>query len=280
MIGDYYVKHFQRKNKLTGSLLPFKTHEQYFEKDFSNRNQMIEWCNTSPQKEVEDYLLFSLKKRIDKKGSSYAPNTIELFTAGLPTMDLYKKIFGKYGKICDLCGVKPMFGDGFPNEFNNDCESIKVFIDTREQQPLSFKNSERLKLDVGDYAVSGDDYSYTYVDRKSFGDFCSTMTIGGERFKKELQRCRDLGCYLFIVTETDLYKMAQKNQFSPKRYNLDYVFHSMREIQHEFADCCQFVFSGNRSNSQVLIPRLLTIGKKIWRTDIQYFIDTGAIENI
>jgi hypothetical protein len=277
ILGDYYVKHFARRNKLSGDLLQFKNYEDYFEKDFSNYKQLIEWCETAPANEVEPYIISCLKNRIKKKELKYGPNTIELFTSNLPTIQLYKKFFGSYSNACEACGVEPMFNANLPKSFHSDFRDIKIYVDTREQQPLEFKNSEKLKLDVGDYAVGGEDYNYTYVDRKSFGDFCSTMTVDYKRFRRELQRCRDLGCYLFIVTESNLYKMAERNAYSPKRYNLDYAFHNMREIQSDFRDCCQFVFSGNRSNSQILIPKLLVNGKKLWNTDIQYFLDAGAM---
>ena len=274
ILGDYYVKHFQRKNKLTGDLLQFKNYEDYFERDFSNYSQMIKWCETAPETEVKDYAIDCLKKRIEKK---HAPNTIELFTADLPSMRIYKRLFGSYSKACEICNTKPMFQSSLSKEFDNDYRNSKIYVDTREQQPLSFQNSEKLKLDVGDYAVNGDDYDYTYVDRKSFSDFCGTMTVGEKRFIRELQRCRDLGCYLFIVIECDLYNMSKINAFSPKRYNLKYVFHNMKEMQHEYRDCCQFVFSGNRSSSQILIPKLLMCGKKLWDTDMQYFLDSGCM---
>lgn len=278
ILGDYYVKHFQRKNKLNGNLLQFKNYEDYFNKDFTNRSQMIEWCETAPEDEVKEYILSCLKKRIEKKKLKYAPNTVELFTADLPSISIYKRLFGSYSQVCEQCNAQPMFKSPLPKEFHNDYRSSKIYIDTREQQPLAFPNSTPLKLDVGDYAVNGDDYDYTYVDRKSFADFCSTMTVGEKRFARELQRCRDLGCYLFIVTECDLYKMAKINSFSPKRYNLSYVFHNMKELQHKYRDCCQFVFSGNRSNSKILIPKLLMCGQKLWNTDIQYFLDEGVMD--
>jgi hypothetical protein len=47
----------------------------------------------------------------------------------------------------------------------------------------------------------------------------------------------------------------------------------MRLLQHEFAEYCQFIFSGNRKNSELLIPKLLTIGTPLWDVDVQYFID-------
>ena len=71
--------------------------------------------------------------------------------------------------------------------------------------------------------------------------------------------------------------MEKKNVFSPQKVNLKYVFHNMRALQHDFKDCCQFVFSGNRSNSVLLIPKLLVLGKKVWSTDIQYFLDSGVM---
>ena len=277
ILGDYYVKHYPRLNKLTGKQLPFKDYHDYFEKDFSSYGQLVEWCESAPVDEAKEYLIEILKKRIIKKKLSYAPNTVELFTSGLPPMDIYKHLFGSYSEVCKLCDIQPLFNSPLPKEFHTDCRNVKIFVDTREQQPLKFNNSEFLKLDVGDYAVGGDDYNYTYVDRKSFGDFCGTMSKDYKRFARELQRCRDVGSYLFIVTETDLYKMAEKNRFSPKRFQLDYIFHNMRYLQHEFKDCCQFVFTGNRSSSQILIPKLLVLGKKLWNVDMQYFLDSGEM---
>lgn len=277
ILGDYYVKHYQRKNKLTGNLLQFKNYEDYFEQDFASYGQLIEWCKSAQEDEVKKYILSRLKKRIEKKQLKYGPSTVELFTSNLPSMDVYRELFPSYTEVCRECGVEPMFGSSLPKSFHDDCRDVKIFVDTREQQPLKFRNSEELKLDVGDYAVGGSDYNYTCVDRKSFADFCGTLSQSSNRFSRELQRCRDLGCYLFIVTETNLYKMAERNAYSPKRYNLSYVFSVMRDLQHEYSDCCQFVFSGNRSSSEMLIPKLLVNGKSLWRTDIQYFLDSGVM---
>lgn len=277
LLGDYYVKHFGRRNKLTGQLLEFKNYDDYFEKDFSNHKQMIEWCKKTSEKEAKQYLIDCLKKRIIKKNLKYAPNTIELFTANLPTMEMYKTLFGSYSNVCSICDIEPMFKNNLPAKFHDDYGHCKIYIDTREQKPLSFANSEKLKLDVGDYAVSGDSYCYTYVDRKSFADLCGTVTVGYDRFKKEMQRCRDVGGYMFIVVEEDLYQMEEKNKRSPKKFNLSYVFSKMRDIQNEYKDCCQFLFSGNRVNSEKLIPKLLVVGKDLWHTDMQYFLDQNAL---
>ena len=271
LLGDYYVKYFQRKNKLTGELLPFKNYEEYFEKDFSQSHQLKKWCDTAPFGAVKSYIIDLLKKRIKSKNLKSALSSVELWTVGLPDIDVYKKYFGSYTDACKECLVEPMFNSKLPKEFWNDYSNINVLIDTREQQPLKFKKSSILKLDIGDYAVGGDNYNYTHVDRKSFADFCATVTNSYNRFAKELERCRSLGCYLFIVIEAPLHSMDDYNKQSYKKFNLKYVFHNMRELQREYGDCCQFVFSGSRDLSVELIPKLLVLGKSLWKTDIQYF---------
>jgi hypothetical protein len=65
--------------------------------------------------------------------------------------------------------------------------------------------------------------------------------------------------------------MEEYNKQSYKKFNLKYVFHNMRDLQRQYGDCCQFVFSGSRDLSVELIPKLLVLGKSLWKTDIQYF---------
>ncbi len=45
----------------------------------------------------------------------------------------------------------------------------------------------------------------------------------------------------------------------------------MREIQAEYTDCSQIVFSGSRQKSEELIPKILVLGKDLWEVDVQYF---------
>lgn len=287
LLGDYYVKHFQRKNKLTGELLPFKNFDDYFEKDFSQPKQLQEWCEKASFVEVKQYIVELMARRIKAKNLNSGLSSLELWTAGLPDIDMYKKYFGSYTDACKKCLIEPMFNGKLPKEFWNDYSDTKILIDTREQKPLWFKKSEILKLDIGDYAVSGEKYNYTYVDRKSFNDFCGTVTSWYNRFVKELERCRSLGCYLFIVIEAPLHRMDEYNKNSYKKFNLNYVFHNMRQLQRDYNDCCQFVFSGSRGLSAELIPKLLILGKSLWKTDMQYFwskriekygLDNGSTE--
>lgn len=280
-LADYYVKFYQRKNKLTGELLPFKNKEEYFSKDFSNRSQLIKWCERGGE-DVAEYILKLLKRRIDSKNLKRGPGHIELKVQSLPPLDSYLDIFQSYTKACEECGVKPLFGSRIPPEFfeNIDMSDMKIFIDTREQQPLSFTNSESMKLDFGDYTAAGEYYDYTYVDRKSANDLIGTLSLGNlDRFKREVSRAKELGSYLFVVIESDMTRLetymraAKNNKFGPHKTNLKFIYHNMREIMHEFADSCQFVFSGSRENSEKIIEKILFFGRKLWNVDLQYYID-------
>jgi hypothetical protein len=278
-LAEYYVKYYPRYNLLTEEPLPFKTKEQYFSKDFSYRKQLLQWCEQEDCNTVREYILNMLKKRIKHKELKFAPFHLELVVNDFPGVDIYQKHFGSYTQACQEAGVEPMFDCRLPAEWKNEVKSnLEIFIDTREQQPLYFKNSKSLKLDFGDYAVGGDDYDYTYVDRKGEQDFKSTLSKNNyQRFKAELQRARDMDSYLFVVTESDLFQIDKNNKWSPHRSNLKYIYHNMRVLAHEFAGHCQFIFSGSRGQSEELIPKILTLGKKLWKVDLQYYIDNKLI---
>ena len=190
-VADYYVKYYPRFNKLNGNPLPFKKKEEYFENDFINRSQLIKWCDTAPAAEVKDYIIELGKKRINRKKYKNAPFYLELLKRQLPDLDIYKKHFGTYTKACEAMGAKPIFYKGMPQKFYNDVD-VEVLIDTREQQPLKFPKSQILKLDFGDYTLGGNNFSNTFVDRKSAGDFLSTFGAQADRFRKEMKRCVEL----------------------------------------------------------------------------------------
>ena len=274
-LHDYFVKHFSRRNLLTNELLPFKNKDSYFEYDFCSINELYEWCEISNQETVRNYIKYKLASRIESRNLTLAPNEIELFTSFLPSIDIYKKYFKSYTYVCQEIGVKPMFSEKIPDFFWNDdfVSDLTILTDTREQEPLFFLKQKLQKLDVGDYAIL-DHFDYTFVDRKSEQDFKSTLSKDNlERFKRELNRCRAMDCYLFVVIDADLKKLDEGNKKSAHKSNMKYIYHNMRLLQHEYRDCCQFVFSGSRSNSEYLIPRILKGGKSIWDVDLQYFLN-------
>jgi hypothetical protein len=277
-MAEYYTQYYPRFNLLNGDPLPFKNKEQYFGADFSTRQQLLKWCATEDREKVAPYILKMLERRIESKGLSLGPSHLELKLSSMPTIDVYQENFGSYSFACKELGVKPMFKTRLPKKlFESDLSDMNIFIDTREQKPLEFSNSTEMKLDVGDYTSSGDDYSYTYVDRKGEQDFKSTLSKHNlDRFDSELQRAKDMGAYLYIVTESDLSQIYKNNKWG-HRSNLKYIFHNMRVFAHKYAGTCQFLFTGSREKSEKLIPELLKQGDSLWDVDIQYYIDNDEL---
>jgi len=271
-LGDYYVKNYPRRNKLTGDLIQFKNKEQYFNTDFSTRAQLAKWCEQSEPKEVCQYISDVLRKRTIDKGWKHAPFHIELQKEKLPTIDVYRKHFDSYKNACIQAKVKPLFTKKLSEKFFKTFD-VNVFVDTREQKPLSFKKSEMVKLDFGDYTLSGDDFTNTFVDRKSATDFIGTFGSGFDRFRREMNRCVDTDSYMYIVVEKSI-KKIYKDYFPGKKITtLNWAFSNLVKLQHEFPRNCQFVFTENREQSELIIPKLLALGKELWETDIQYYID-------
>lgn len=75
----------------------------------------------------------------------------------------------------------------------------KIIVDTREQNPLWTTDAIQQKLDVGDYSIEGY-HDKIAIERKSLPDLYGTLGKGHKRFKKELERARQLE-YFAIVTE-------------------------------------------------------------------------------
>lgn len=276
-VAEYYTKFFPRFNLLTGEPMPFKSKDEYFRKDFSNPIELKQWLSQNKnKKEVKEYVITKLQERVKQKNLEFAPCHIDLELCGLPPLDVYRKLFGSYGKVCSALKIKPTYSKPFVKDFfksDKVYSDIKIFIDTREQKPLTFKNSETLKLDFGDYTTGGDFYSYTYIDRKSEPDFKSTLSVGLERFKRELERTRQFKSFLFVLVESNIEEINQNNNTGPHKANMAYIWHNTRKIIREYSDCCQFIFSGNRKVSSYLVPRLLRFGKSLWDCDVQYYLD-------
>jgi ERCC4-type nuclease len=87
----------------------------------------------------------------------------------------------------------------------------RLLVDTREQLPLSFNKD---KFDIVNEAVPFGDYwneipntdgTYTQIpicfERKGIGDLFGTMGKGYERFKREMERCKEAKFHMILAVE-------------------------------------------------------------------------------
>ena len=81
-------------------------------------------------------------------------------------------------------------------------DSIRIIIDSREQKPYEFENSEVGTLSIGDYSICGLE-NHVAIERKELNDLIGCLTNGRERFEKELFKGKALD-YFALVIEASL----------------------------------------------------------------------------
>ena len=272
-MGEYYAKHFPKFDKFSHEPIQFKKYEQYEQSDFNNYANYLAWLKSAPNQEARSYSLRQAENSFREKDIKTAPPHLYYKIAEMADCFILADIWGSYGAFLKELGIPTKLNKRIPMDFwERDCSDIEIFIDTREQLPLSFKNSLSNKLDFGDYAASGELYSKTFVDRKSASDFKGTFGAGLDRFKREMDRCVHFGSYMFVVVESTTQKIEEENNGKFKS-NMSFIWHNVRDVIRSYPDNIQFIFSHSRKGSEKLIPKILFYGQSLWNVDLQYFLE-------
>lgn len=268
LISNYYIQYEPRFSLLTGEKIPYKNnYKEYLTQEFRNSKEMALWVKSKDPK-VKTWMLKKLEERIKNKKLSFAPSYIELETATMPSYFDYNRVFGSYETACSQIGVTPLLGSISELKKINPKEK-EICIDTREQKPLSFEKSKIIKLAFGDYTLSGDNYTYTFVDRKNESDFKGTFGKDIKRFEREMERCVSSDSFMYVVIEDTIENIKEKNKRQKwGSKSCEYPFKNMREIMHKFPRKIQFIFTKNRGNSEKIIPYLLSYGEELWDKDV------------
>lgn len=90
--------------------------------------------------------------------------------------------------------------------------AITIKIDTREQQPYEFENSETGTVPIGDYSIPGLE-NHIGIERKELNDLIGCLTTGRDRFERELFKGKALD-YFALVIEGNLSDIANGRYMS------------------------------------------------------------------
>jgi len=270
---SYYKQYEPRFSRLTKKPLAFRNSKQYLSDEFASQEERDIWLSIADKESVREYLLRTLKCRIEEKKLKFAPCYAELQANKLPDIQFYIDNFGSYSEVCSTLGVECIFNKRAPESIHEIPDDLEIIYDTRETKPWKLKqNMREMKLDFGDYSLYGEHYNYCFIERKAEGDFVSTMNEM-ERFKRELERARQFGAFIYILVESNIEKIKYNAIFKKFYRNVSLSFHNMRIIQHDYHDVCQFVFGGTRTECQKLAPMILYHGNELKNTDITYYLE-------
>ena len=273
-IGDYYVKHYERKDLYSDERIPFKSYDQYFRDNFISYDNFKLWMDSAPEEKVKSYLRERAEQKFELKNIKTSPPNLFYDLSQMASIFYYKKFWGSYSAFLEEVGVENYFNANLPKDFwEYDYQTIPIFTDTREKAPLTFQDSVTNKLDFGDYTARGDLYTKTFVDRKSQDDFRQTFGKDIERFRREMDRCVEFNSYMFVVAETTINKLEEDNKVSKFKSNLGYLWHNIRNLIIDYPNNIQIIFAHSRAGAKKLIPLILYHGEAMWNVDLQYFID-------
>ncbi|MDB4314536.1 hypothetical protein N9955_00755 [bacterium] len=278
-IGEYYSKHLDRRDKLTFEKIPFINYDQYMKADFIKHENFKTWIKTVDLEYQKEYLLTTAKREFDRKQPRLSPPNLFYTLSELGEIEDYRRAFGSYCGFLDQVGLDKWFHKKLPAGFwEKDCSDLEILVDTREQHPLEFKNSISSKLDFGDYTVSGEKYSATFIDRKSMGDFCSTFSGGIERFRREMERCIEFNSYMFVVVEDSLDGTRKHGKTFSK--NSSFIWHNVKQLMLDYPENIQFIFAQSRKGAEKITPKILDAGKDLWNVDLQYFLEQRIKQHV
>lgn len=274
--GDYYLKYYPRKDMHTGQPIPFKSKEQYFSSDFTDRLNLIDWILNTDKSIVQEYARVKIKERKKEKQLKYALSHAEFKTLMIPSVGVFEN--EDYNEYCKSIGLICKYKYNTHIELDK-LSNIDIFIDTREQLPLVFDGYEpkKIKLDYADYLlVRGE--KKLFVERKSLNDFYSTLSGGYERFKREIERASKEDLFI-VAVEAKINDVKEYEKTIKNKYNAvlphEYIFHNMREIIQTYP-YVQFLFLKNRQEMERKIIKLFMI-KNLYEIDLQFFYDFNLI---
>lgn len=283
---DYYVRYYNRRDRLTDQPIPFKNVKQYLVAEFINKDNLKMWLAAEP-KRGRQWAIDWLIRRKAEKSLIYPPLQIELRSLMCPTIRFFNHI-GGYHVICQDLGYTIRFVGTLP--VTVPALSCPVVVDTREQKSLHLGiPTISAKLNCGDYGLPEPYDQQIYIERKSLNDFIGTMSgrytdeVKGEsnltRFARELERAKELGAYVIMLVESsidDVLGLGHNGIPVRGAVNPDHLFHSLRDLCHRF-DNFQALFVDGRKEAANAVIKLLALGAVVKTVDLQFQYESGNL---
>lgn len=270
---DYYTKYYAHKDWFSGELIQYKNREQYFNTNFTGRDNMKQWFIKYPLL-AKDYAKKLLSKRKTEKNLTHPPCETELRSIMIPAAHWFEEAFGSYNKVCEELGYTIRFTNEFDKIVYPELpKNVVLICDTREQKELDIDMPVvDQKLDVGDYGLAGKHDKKIYIERKSLNDFVGTLSGGFDRFEREIKRAQESGSYLVLLVEADINQVLGFNYLPQMRFtktNPAHIFKNLRDLLHKY-DNIQPLFVKDRKTAAEMVIKLLSLGEEVKKIDLQY----------
>jgi len=134
-------------------------------------------------------------------------------------------------------------------------EPLAIVVDSREQAPYDFARFNvgvvRVGLRTGDYSLPGME-TLVAVERKALDDLIGCLTVGRDRFERELDRARGMACFA-VVVEASMEDVARHRYTS--RMSPHAALQSILAFQVRYS--VPFVWAGSRQGGEYVTHWML-----------------------
>ena len=276
LMQEYFEEYEPKYDLLTGEGLPFEGRDTYFDRDFLNKRNMAHWLWAQDESYAKNYVEKVVLKRAKKKEWKFMPCQVECRSCReIPALNILDyHSFDFWGNT----NLIKRFDYGEPKYKHKNLEELIIGYDTREQMLLNFGETEMVesKLNFGDYtALNEPFFCNIFFERKSLPDLWGTISKGYKRFQKELDRAQEQNGYMIVVVDAS-FAEAENNNTKFSKATPAFIFNRIRDLL-QYYDNLQFVFSGGREESVILIKKIIRLGENAKKYDLQYLLDTGVL---
>ena len=277
-LEDYYTSFFERRDLFTGELIKFKSKEYYLSTLFNTRINMIQYLKRFPERAPET-IKQVIKARSELKGLTRMLSTVECRSCVYPTPYLLEVLGMDWCDLGKELGLECIYD--YKQDLEFDTGDVRIIIDTREQAPLDFVGCKTIvnKLDFGDMTTTSH-FKNVFIERKSLGDLCSTLSQGFERLNRELARAREFNAYIIILVEAELQNLISVNRLPAMKYikaSSEFLCHRLRDIM-DLNNNCQFVFVKDRIEAAEMAKKIFLLKNPISKIDLQHRYDKGLLK--
>lgn len=278
---EYYQKYFPRYDLHDGTIINYKNKEQYLTSDFNNKNNFKNWLKGQTLEAQQKYCIDLLLKRKEKKNLIYTPSQVELRSILSPSIIYLQEIFQDFYKKSEELGFKNKYI--YPKKLSDKIipgsQNSVIYVDTRERKPFIFNMASEVKtLKFGDYGFSHPSYDgKLYFERKSIPDFIGTLSVGYDRFNREIEKAGEANSNLVVIVEEKITNALAFN-YLPHVYkkatkvNPEFIFHNVRELIQKYP-YIQFLFVDGRRESVRVIEKIFTSEENFCKYDLQLCYD-------
>ena len=265
---EYYHKFHPRFDINNGKILPYKAHDDYFSRLFTDKRSEFSYImSEGGTPEVAGILGEQLETILSKR------DRFPTYCEWRSSKNIRYDWLEKAGLLESLHKGSSPLSFGSPPDLR--LIEAKILIDSREQKP--FFEGERSALNVGDYCFGGQDYNGVNIDRKSKEDFIGTFTSGLERFERECEKAAAMDIALVVLVEEDYQSCwsYRPPKYRKQKVNGESAFRGLRHISRKYD--IQFVFAKDLSHAKKLVPLILSNPELVAGWDIQFLIEKGLI---